>query len=208
MRTKICKYCGSSFIIISRKRKEEQSFCSTECFSMYLTEVGSRRFQTPDGAECVKNLINRIAVAYHLMSPNGVEYKGRNVILFVCSNPHLFEPEDVLTRYTGPSDSRSRASIGLCRLTTNKKAFSWKGWKSIKGDKPLIVGHKPFKLVAPNGNIYEGSKVPDFVREYSHLFDPVDLVCLKKYGLPAVRHLYNLTRSNQKSWKGWTLVKD
>ena len=81
------------------------------------------------------------ATKFRFRSPDGVVYKGRNVLNFVRAHENLFDPEDVVWRRPPLQRAKSkrlahpqcRASKGLANLFGESKfvRFSWKGWTRI-----------------------------------------------------------------------------
>jgi len=77
---------------------------------------------------------NASAKEYHFTSPDGVDYSGRNVSLFVREHPELFSAEDYKERRRKLPGTRravqhvSRAKGGLHKVHSGD-ATVWKGWK-------------------------------------------------------------------------------
>ena len=68
------------------------------------------------------------SVAFALQAPDGREYRGRGIELFVHDNPDLFDPADIVPktgRYGLPTVCN--ASAGL-RSVNRACRNSWKGW--------------------------------------------------------------------------------
>lgn len=62
---------------------------------------------------------------------------------------------------------------------------------------------KDYALCDPDGYVYRGRNIRQFVRDHPELFDARDLVW-KKGDCNAARNLDRLRRGPAVSWKGWT----
>ncbi len=72
------------------------------------------------------------AKTWTFKSPENKTYTFTNLMHFVRTHEHLFEPEDVVWRKKASGVEWCRASSGLAGLAAKKKTpNSWKGWKLI-----------------------------------------------------------------------------
>jgi hypothetical protein len=88
-----------------------------------------------------KGPANAKAIKFILRSPDGVVYKGRNVLHFVRKHEELFAPEDTVWRRSPRAGIRRktrghpqcRASKGLANLFGESEhvRYSWKGWTRL-----------------------------------------------------------------------------
>ncbi|TEU23416.1 hypothetical protein E2B99_13645 [Alkanindiges illinoisensis] len=71
------------------------------------------------------------AVDWWLISPDGTEYKFKNLYEFVRQNPHLFAPADTVFKRTGGKRGTGgeycNATAGLLNVKAGK-AKAWKRW--------------------------------------------------------------------------------
>lgn len=75
---------------------------------------------------------NTKAKTWTLKSPDNKTYTFTNLMHFVRTNTHLFDPDDVAWRTKSNGVEWCRASSGLALLAKRKKApLSWKGWRLI-----------------------------------------------------------------------------
>lgn len=75
---------------------------------------------------------NTKAKTWTLKSPDNKTYTFTNLMHFVRTNPHLFDPDDVVWRTKSNGVEWCRASSGLALLAKRKKAPTrWKGWRLI-----------------------------------------------------------------------------
>lgn len=65
------------------------------------------------------------ARSFALRSPDGVVYRGRNIIDFVRTHPELFEADDLRER---AGTCRAAKCLSRLRPTVKSPASSWKGW--------------------------------------------------------------------------------
>jgi hypothetical protein len=77
------------------------------------------------------------AIAFCLRSPDGVIYKGRNVLNFVRTHENFFDPVDVVWKPQKQRSGRTRRAHPQCRASkglaslfgqSHHVRFSWKGW--------------------------------------------------------------------------------
>lgn len=79
---------------------------------------------------------NAKAKTWTLKSPDNKTYTFANLMHFVRTNPHLFEPDDVVWRIKPNGVEWCRASSGLAMLARRTRApASWKGWRLISQTK-------------------------------------------------------------------------
>lgn len=70
------------------------------------------------------------AVEFFLTSPDGTEYEGRNLALFVREHADLFDPVDVAEEKIGATGQATcRAYRQLAKLLREPQRRSWKGWR-------------------------------------------------------------------------------
>ena len=70
---------------------------------------------------------------YHLRSPDGVIFHGRNILEFVRQHPDLFDPADVVWKV--PKHRPASKVLGLLRLPT-KMCRAAKGLTNLFGEQP------------------------------------------------------------------------
>lgn len=151
-----CEYCGESYIptraTASAKLKRSyvtKNYCSPTCRYQAgkdkTIEAHNRVMREkmsgvayPDDHPRAKIEQNMFAKFMCVRSPDGVEYKFRNVNNFVRTHPHLFPPGYTNEPLQFPGTNRiatlsSRAAMGLRQLFFRGKAQreSWRGWVGI-----------------------------------------------------------------------------
>ena len=132
-----CGVCGITFTRRT-KRTRSNHYCSIKCFTKThpfneATESLKRKgyYSSPLSGLYVTNVH---AKNFHLRSPNGVDYHGRNIAEFVRSHPHLFTTEELRPKPESRCGT-SRAAFQLTRLRpkdhARKQLNSWHGWTWI-----------------------------------------------------------------------------
>lgn len=135
----------------------------------------------------IKNqIIEKIAKPFKLISPEGVIIEGKNISKFAREN-----------------------NLNLCSLCNliKKRIYSHKGWtvflseeekrelekqKEEGKQRRSLVAQRPYKLLSPDGIIYEGANVTKFCQD-NHFH----------YG-----KILQILNGKRKQYKGWTLPKE
>jgi hypothetical protein len=75
--------------------------------------------------KCQAGLKHHAGRKWYIRSPSNVEYHFVNLLEFIRSNPHLFDPDDIPVK--------AHRGIGMLRPSDTRKyiAGSWKGWTWI-----------------------------------------------------------------------------
>jgi hypothetical protein len=135
---RICKTCGTVFV---QKHRHNPLYCSGKCYPQAEAfrqkkwetkrlEAYNRLPQTKPLSETRHNVKR-----WHLRSPANIEYHPLNLNRFVLMNAHLFDPNDVVSRYKSGKSSICRAVASLKHLRPSdkkkKQTNTWKGWTWI-----------------------------------------------------------------------------
>ena len=143
-----------------------------------LRDEGKGMWSKKSREKSKQTLIDRLAVEYHVVSPDGKEYKGKNATKFMkehgLSGPFLqllsgkVDHHKGWTRYGHPLTYELEADVhGRLRRKS-----------------------PPFKLRGPDGKIYEGNSRRTFAREHGLTYNDVSAV----------------VNGHLKNSKGWTRV--
>lgn len=149
-----CAVCGNRF-----HSRREKATCSEACLTKFHSEKGKssvgylkkgmpkaiafakseknrerlsrQQAGVPNVGRAAKGSNNACARTFHLRSPDGRSFSGRNVNEFVRENPNLFLPDDVVWKEQkwgiAGKRHRCRATVGLSGILRGHRG-SWKGW--------------------------------------------------------------------------------
>jgi hypothetical protein len=149
-----CKICGKMVV------RREAKYCSRDCLfadqdlrKNYLLarRLGQEISARPEAREkaaakmrdrdqtailTAKTPLNVNAKMFHLRSPDGRIYHGRNLTYFIRSHSKLFAPQDLVWRVWANATHRRHLKSPVCRASRGLNSLSWsgQGWRgSWKG---------------------------------------------------------------------------
>ena len=97
-------------------------------------EVRAKRAAKAIGRKCDTEKTRKFSEAHFkgvkatFRSPDNQTYRVSNITAFVNKNPHLFQPEDVISK--GKRSYYSNATLGLSHIHAGRRG-SWKGWTLV-----------------------------------------------------------------------------
>ena len=147
-------------------------------------------------------------------SPDGTEYRFRNLALFLREHASLFRPDD-LVPLSKSTSGPSRAVLGLSRLRPDHRRAvrQWRGWTWADPVPPRPVPRRAggtWALRSPDGAEHRFQNLSAFVLENPGLFEPADLVPYGKRlqcrAMVCLRQLRPRPGNRHKSWNGWEWI--